>query len=148
MLLAERLADEGWILRTGHAPGMDQAFEMGAGRRAEVFLPWPSFEHSEPLEADTIIDRPSKAAQEMAQAYHPAGAKLGALLLHARNCHQVLGRDLDEPVKFLVCWTPGAREEGGTAQAMRMARSYRVPVFNLALPEHRERIETFALQSV
>ena len=37
--IAHALAQRGWRLRTGHAPGADQAFERGAGTLADVFLP-------------------------------------------------------------------------------------------------------------
>lgn len=140
---AEALEALGWVLRSGHAPGADRAFESGAGRRAEVFLPWPTFERSEPLEADVIVDRPSAEAHILAARYHPAWGRLksGARALHARNSHQILGRNLDTPVKFVVCWTPSARTVGGTGQAMRLAADRGIPIFNLANGEHLWRVE-------
>jgi hypothetical protein len=53
------------------------------------------------------------------------------MALMARNTHQVLGRDCRTPSLVVVCWTRGAREVGGTAQAMRIARYYEVPIVNL-----------------
>jgi hypothetical protein len=44
--LASQLAERGYTLRSGHAAGSDQAFERGAGTRAEIYLPWPTFEQS------------------------------------------------------------------------------------------------------
>src|SRR5262245_5599383 len=101
-LTAEQLDEGDWTLRSGQAEGMDQAFELGAGAHAEVYLPWPSFERSEPLQADVIFDRPTAEAQQLAAQFHPAWSKLseGVRALHARNMHQVLGRELDRPVKF------------------------------------------------
>lgn len=133
-MLAERLADEGWTLRSGHAPGMDQAFESGAGRRAEVYLPWPSFEDGELLDADVIVDKPSREAYELAERYHPTWERLGsgAKRLHARNSHQVLGLGLNDPSRFVLCWTAGAKTQGGTGQTLRLAEAYDIPVFNLA----------------
>lgn len=140
---AECLEALGWVLRSGHAPGADRAFESGAGRRAEVFLPWPSFERSEPLEADAIFDRPTLAAIQMASRIHPAWDRLsrGAQALHARNMHQILGRELNSPVRFVLCWTPGARVSGGTGQAMRLATEHDIPIYNLARGEHLWRVE-------
>jgi hypothetical protein len=141
-MVAERLEEKGWTLRTGHAPGMDQAFERGAGRRAEVFLPWPTFERSEPLEADTIVDRPRAEAHGVAKRFHPAWERLGRSVreLHARNAHQILGLELNDPVRFVLYWQrePG---KGGTETALRIARSYSVPCFDLADPAHVARIE-------
>jgi hypothetical protein len=141
-LTAEVLADEGWTLRSGHAEGADQAFERGAGRRAEVYLPWPSFGGPELLDADVIVDRPTSAARNIASQHHPrwAGLSRGAQLLHARNVHQVLGRDCNQPACFVLCWTPGATGSGGTGQAIRIARAHDVPVYDLARGEVEWRV--------
>jgi hypothetical protein len=147
--LARRLRQRGWTCRTGHAPGCDQAFERGAGRQAEVYLPWPTFERSVPLQAGTIIERPEPEAFDLAAALHPAWPRLGrgVRALVARNGHQVLGRDLRTPVSAVVCWTPDAatalREispaTGGTGQALRIACRHGIPILNLARPDHRKR---------
>jgi hypothetical protein len=87
----------------------------------------------------------------MAAAHHPAWERLspGPRALHARNCHQILGRDLNDPVSFVVCWTPdGATTNpgpstGGTGQALRIAAAHGISVFNLARPEDLERIQKF-----
>ena len=149
--LASQLARRGHVLRSGHAPGADQAFEHGAGARAEVYLPWPSFESSVRCAAGYVQPEPSPEAVQMAAAHHPAWERLGrgARALHARNCHQVLGRDLQDPVSFVVCWTPdGATTNpgpstGGTGQALRLAAAHGIPVFNLARPEHLERVRAY-----
>ncbi len=43
---ATALASQGWTLRTGMAPGADQAFYRGAREHGpvELYLPWPGFE--------------------------------------------------------------------------------------------------------
>lgn len=141
--LAGWLDEAGWTLRSGHAPGADRAFEDGAAHNAEVYLPWPSFERSEPLEAKLIKDRPAPWAYPIAADLHPAWDKLsrGARSLHARNVHQVLGPTPEAPVsRFVLCWTPDAGEIGGTGQAMRIARGFSVPVYNLADHETFDRI--------
>ncbi|NYZ17456.1 hypothetical protein HL658_33350 [Azospirillum sp. RWY-5-1] len=51
--VGERLAQLGWVLRSGGAVGADQAFGRGcdrAGGRKEIFLPWPGLDgHPSPL---------------------------------------------------------------------------------------------------
>ena len=82
---------------------------------------------------------------------HPAWSRCSKSVrsLHARNAHEILGADLDDPVSFVVCWTPdgsidgASRQSGGTGQALRIAALYSVPVFNLRRPEHRARIERY-----
>jgi len=151
---AEALREQGWTLRSGHALGMDQAWERGAGRDAEHYLPWASFEMTSwAYESGRVFEEPIEAAYEMAAEYHPNwhALKRGGRALQARNCHQVLGRDLASPVAFVACWTPDGSldgrgpDTGGTGQALRIAVAHSIPVFNLAVPEHRLRIERFAL---
>lgn len=136
-MAARRLARLGYILRSGAAGGADAAFEQGAGSAVEIFLPWPRFNgHSSPL------NRPSPQALEMASRFHPAWDRVsrGGRLLHARNCYQVLGHTLEDPVQFVLCWHDGS---GGTLQAVRIAESRGIPVFNLRDPETRAHIEEF-----
>lgn len=130
---ARMLREAGWTLRSGHAPGCDQAFEVGAGLAAEVFLPWPEFESGVPTVARHVEPWPAAWAYRMAAHFHPAWGRLGsgARALHARNCHEVLGVDLMDPVRFVVCWVPSGRE-GGTGQALRIARALSIPVFFLS----------------
>jgi hypothetical protein len=130
-ILGTTLASEGWVLRSGAAGGADAAFEQGcdlAGGAKEIYLPWRGFN------AHPSCLAPSYEAEEMAAKFHPAwgSCSQGARKLHARNCHQVLGQNLDSPVEFVVCWTPNASGSGGTGQAIRVARHYGIPVFDLA----------------
>ena len=48
-----------------------------------------------------------------------------------RNVYQVIGKDLESPSKFVVCWTPKGEIVGGTAQAMKLAQKLDIPIFNL-----------------
>jgi len=50
--------------------------------------------------------------------------------LQARNSHQVLGLDLNTPSDFVICWTKNGKDQGGTFQTIRIARSYDIPIFN------------------
>jgi hypothetical protein len=143
--IARRLADDGFCLRSGHAEGADQAFEAGAAGKALIYLPWPGFQADTPLQGDVLL-RPTRWAYSIAAEFHPAWDRLGqgARALQARNTHQVLGTHEGMPnSKFVVCWTPGGLLKGGTAQAMRIAHAYGIPVFNLADPVYRARLETY-----
>lgn len=114
------LNKKGYILRSGGALGADKAFED----------PLRSIPNS------CIIFRPEDATQKAyieASYHHPAWDKCNsyARALHARNSHIILGENLDSPVKFVLCWTPGGKLIGGTAQGIRMAHYYKIPVYNL-----------------
>jgi hypothetical protein len=140
--LARVLANRGYALRSGAAEGADTAFELGAVDaygEMEIYLPWPGFNgrthQSVPI---------SKAALALAQTVHPNWLELSQAgqKLHARNMYQVLGPNLDEPVKFVICWTAdGCSSEktrnhrtGGTATAIVLADRHGIPVYNLANP--------------
>lgn len=142
---AEYLQVEGWHLRSGHAPGADQAFEKTAGSYAEVFLPWPAFERFTPIEARHIYHEPTGEAMQVAAKYHPAWDRLGPAVrrLHARNAHIILGRDLDDPVRFVMCWTPNGRITGGTGQALRIALAHDITCINLGEETTRRRVEVY-----
>ncbi len=147
------LAASGWVLRTGMAGGADQAFYRGASAHGalELYLPWPSFEANARIAGGAeqfVLSQPTEAAHELAARFHPAWSRLSRAVrsLHARNAHQVLGPDLASPARFVLCWTPNGsldgqgRGVGGTGQALRIAHEHAIPVFNLARPEHAERV--------
>ncbi|MDE2100523.1 MAG: hypothetical protein KGL39_24985 [Patescibacteria group bacterium] len=139
------LARDGWTLRSGGAEGADSAFERGAMRGMdgellepwpEIFLPWSGF-NNRPLGPDFV--EPQAEAFQVAAKYHPAWDRLsqGGRRLHARNVHQVLGSDLDKPIKsgFVICWTKGGKGGGGTGQAIRIAEAHDVPIEDLGREE-------------
>lgn len=123
--IAMQLALRGWVLRSGSAAGADTAFDkgrlaMGGKAVLRTRTTWqPALDH---------------AAQ-----FHPAWDRCSdiAQALHARNSLIMLGDWLDKPVSFVVCWTEGS---GGTAQALRIANAYNVPVFNLIVADAAARL--------
>jgi hypothetical protein len=128
--IANYLNSQGYILRSGGAPGADNMFEKSLSPDVykEIYLPWKGFNNNE-----SLLYTPSIQAYTIASEFHPAWNNIswGARKLMARNSHQVLGADLNTPVDFVVCWTPGGLDRGGTSQAMRIARSRNIPIFNL-----------------
>lgn len=143
--LAWDLVPLGYKLRSGGAEGADTAFEEGAllgGQLPEVYLPWPGFNGHV---GKVYLSEPKRAAYKISEKYHPNWSALsdGAKRLHARNAHQVLGLKLDDPVDFVVCWTPDGSLDGrgprtgGTGQALRIASAHDVEVINLKLDSHR-----------
>jgi len=123
----------GYTLRTGGAKGADQAFEAGVvdPHNKEVYLPTAGFAGNPSSLTYT------QAALEMAKDFHPNWGACSefARACHARNCHQMLGGNLDSPVSFVVCWTPGGQATGGTGQALRIAKALGIHVFNLAIAD-------------
>ena len=128
--VAYYLSVKEYILRSGGAKGADKAFEIGCDNhngKKEIYLPWKGFEGSD----SNLIVRDVKAF-EIAEKFHPYWHNLsdGARKLQARNSHQVLGLDLNTPVNFLICWTKNGKGQGGTGQAIRIAKAYDIPIFD------------------
>ena len=139
--LIERLMNlcnsRGFILRSGAAPGADTFFEeYSVPHLREIYLPWRGFNDN-----DSPLYEISQEALEFTSRFHPAWYKLGrgARSLMARNSYQVLGQDLKTPCSFILCWTKDGKASGGTGQAMRIAESQGIPIFNL---QHYYALET------
>jgi hypothetical protein len=149
--LAGDFYNRGWTLRSGGAPGADQAFEWGAADQyvydngwncAEIYLPWPSFEKNNRSWIHPRLMEPGPGAAGIAQIYHPRFKYLsyGEKKLMARNTHQVLGPNLENivPSNLVLCWTKGAKGGGGTGQAIRIANAWEIPVYDLEDPKTLE----------
>jgi len=132
--LGRVLAELGWTLRSGGAPGADTAFEIGCdlGRGAkEIFLPHAGFNRSRaPFRG--IPDR----AFEIAASLHEnwAACKPFDRCAHGRNVQEVLGQELDTPADLVIAWTEGGLLKGGTRTALRLAGRMGIPVLNLGSP--------------
>ena len=61
--------------------------------------------------------------------------------MHSRNCHQILGYDLQSPVDAVVCWTPNGNVVGGTRTALLLAQDAGIPIFNLGRPDQDKVLE-------
>jgi hypothetical protein len=154
-MLGEKLAEQGFILRSGAAPGADSAFEQGARTalfqskgiaRPEIYLPWEGFEGRE--SGHVARTEPQEEAYLIAAEFHPRWKYLshGAKKLHARNVHQVLGFNVTDPqlTSFIICWTPNGKGGGGTGQALRIGEGYGVEeIYDLYNKEDLETIKNF-----
>lgn len=160
-----KLAMLGFILRSGAAPGADSAFEQGhddyiescnlvyleSKAAKQIFIPWEGFQNRSEREEGVYSNVPlpiKEMAMKMASEIHPAWDRCsqGAKTLHMRNCFQVLGKGLNNPSSFLICWAPmdnSGTPKGGTRTAWQLAVKNGVPCFNLANQEHLERIYTW-----
>ena len=137
--LASKLERMGYILRSGGANGADLAFENGVKKKqnADIYLA----KHCTP------------AAMCIAKKFHPSWSSCNdyAKKLHGRNAFQVLGGGLEQPSKFLVCWTPDGCishkdrtiKTGGTGTAISIADYYKIEIINLKIESHFYRILSF-----
>jgi len=127
--IAKELDRNGYTLRSGGADGADTAFENGASNNKQIFLPWEKFN-----ENSSDLFEYKKEHEEIAEKHHPRfkHLKQGAKRLMVRNTAQIVGKSLDDELSsFVVCWTSDGNDSGGTGQAIRIAKSLGIPVFNL-----------------
>lgn len=149
--IATKLDSQGYVLNSGGANGADTAFEQGSTNK-QIFLPCDSF-NGRSHNGSTYINYqrlPHKdLAEETVGLFHPAAHKLSEYAFHlmARNTFQVLGKDLQTSVEFVICWTPEGKEIGGTSQAIRIAKSVNIPVFNLGKQKVLDRFTAFVADS-
>jgi len=140
--LAEHLAVEGWHLRSGYAVGADMAFYEGAVERGTFtnYIPWIRFNNAPRYDPRWVVPRFIPKLMNIAASMHPNWNACSQAVknLHARNVCQILGENLDSPCKMVVCWTPGGYGGGGTGQAIRIAKNYNIPVFDLYREKDRE----------
>lgn len=136
--LASKLEQKGFILRSGGAQGADKAFENGVkfSKNKQIFYQ----SHANDL------------VREIANVFHPAPYALNksqiAWNLMARNTFQIMGKDLNQPVRFVILWTKDGckhhssrtRNTGGTGQAISIASHFSIPVFNLYHNKDKEEI--------
>ncbi len=148
------LAGKGFSLRSGASLGADTAFELGSIRgkgRFEIYLPWEGFGKRKGkgyYNAETIANY-SKACK-IALKYHPdfSNLSINAKKLIVRDTYQVLGYDLKTPSNFIICWTSDAcisseqrtEKTGGTGQAISIAADLGIPIYNLRIQSHREKV--------
>jgi hypothetical protein len=133
--VAKQLESKGYTLNTGitfggKEEGADKAFSDGTTKK-NLFSP----------------EKQGSRAKEqtVATEIHPNPGALsqGALKLMARNTNQVFGDNLDTPVDFVLFYakeTKGIRPEGGTGQAVEMARRKGITAINLANANWREEL--------
>lgn len=155
---AAALERAGYLLRSGGAPGADRAFQTGVTDPAHhaIFLPGRSLYgmRTGPGIYDATTLPGWKSALESVPAFHPNPGALSpfATNLMARNAMQVFGPEVNSPADFVMAWAPGGYEntppplgfrEGGTGQALRMARHYNIPIRNLANTETLDRVLAF-----
>lgn len=146
--IAVLLAEQGVVLRSGHAGGADLAFEQGCNAvhgPSEIYLPWAGF-NGECRNQIIAQELPTyDTALNIAAQMHPnwQACSRGAKSLHTRNVYQVLGANLDDPVLMVICWTKNAASGGGTGQAIRIAKHFQIPVFDLADPTALDSLITF-----
>ena len=154
--VAGAIDEMGGTLRSGGAKGADDAFEQGVvSLRKEIYTPWDKFNGRTGPQCFVLTSQPlivQQKAQLLAQRYHPAwnACTSGAQKLLTRNTMQVLGRQLNSPSLFVLCWAKGVKwdrdgliydVQGGTGLAVRLAHALHIPVIHMSDMAHKVYIQ-------
>lgn len=137
--ISAKLYYRGFTLRSGGADGADKAFQEFADDKADIYLPWPGFNGA--TKGYVVGDHPFLRA--IAAQFHPNwdACNEAAQKLHTRNVAQLMGADQSPLLsEFVVCWTHDGKDVGGTAQALRIARFHKIPIYNLAIDGELNRL--------
>lgn len=117
-MIASLLEQKGYVLRSGGAGGADTAFEVGVNNRTkrQIFR----------------LDDSTPEAEKIASGIHPAwlACSKDVRKLHGRNVQIVLGKNLDQPVEFVVFWSSDITR-GGTRMGVVLAQQRNIPTYNL-----------------
>ena len=145
--VSEKLDKLEFLLRSGGANGADAAFEKFSTKK-EIYLPWDGFNgchHDGETYFDYLQCPGWSIAKASVDSFHPAPSQLSnaGRKLMARNAMQISGRDCKSRTDVVICWTKDGKDIGGTSQAIRMARSFHIPVLNLGDPEIEKFFRTF-----
>lgn len=149
--IAAKLEMLGYKLRSGGAPGADEAFEDGVTSLSnmDIYLPCPNWRGN--LSPHTAV---SQEAMDLSEKFHPNYGALSTFgkWLMGRNSYQILGEDLKTPVLFVICYTPDGCDmvrvqrtsrTGGTGQALSIAHTNNIPIFNLYHDDTLKNFEAF-----
>lgn len=145
--LAKRFSEQWFILYSGHADGADMAFEKGADPdKSVIWLPWNDFNGKLYSKKAFVVGGRNDRIDTL--KYHPNYKSLsrGSKALMIRNSFQVLGDPPVYPmVDFIVCCANEIRGEisGGTAQAIRLAKIYSIPYFNIRYIHNRNKLTEY-----
>ncbi|WP_367396916.1 hypothetical protein [Sinimarinibacterium sp. NLF-5-8] len=131
--VAEYLQGQGFKLRSGGANGADAAFAHGhSPSTRQLFLPWPGFNGiNSGMGVWVTGDDPGTV--DFASRLHDRWGYMsgGVRKLMARNVSIIMGKNLIDPVRFVLCWTPEGAGQGGTGFALKIARHAGIPCFDM-----------------
>jgi len=142
--IATYLYELGYVMYSGNAAGSDHAFASGCRGYGVNFLPSKSFNSF--LRTPALgIAQISDEAYESVNKFHPAPNRLSTFAhkLMARNYQQVRGLWELPPVDLVICCANEVDGEvqGGTGQAIRIAKHFGIPHINIRADGWQSKIE-------
>ena len=136
--ISAMLSSLGYTCYSGGAEGSDYAFETNC-KETIVFIPWKNYRNPYKTYTESktvIVAGDTIEGNKSVSKFHPAANKLslGAHKLMCRNYHQIHGLGEFPKVELVVCCAHPDKKfgvQGGTGQAVRIALSENIPIFNI-----------------
>jgi hypothetical protein len=144
--VSRQLCEQGWVVRSGHAQGADQAWAVGhTPDKREIYLPWARFNLPGGLPQGFAVSPVTPQLEAVARIAHPAWDRLnqGGQKLMMRNVSIILGHELDDPVQFVAYWSEQRKVQGGTGNAVNLASLNGIPSFNIAFEDDQLAMSDF-----
>lgn len=148
--IGSQLCKMGFILRSGNAIGADQAWEEQVPKKMkEIFLAGkkPSCTHG------VVPDFIQEQWDFVVKHYHGGSTPFSrqppyVQYLFCRNLNILYGKDLDDPVDFVVYWHEGEHCDGGTGHTVSMAKELEIPCFNIWSQVDQQAMDAFVEQLI
>lgn len=116
--IAEILAGKGYLLRSGGAKGQKEI--------------WRPYDVANDRAAFNMLNRVIEGLnKEQGSSININSMRTYVRDLLARNMYQVMGKDLETPSDFVLCWTLKGHKVGGTRYAITLAEMNNIPICNL-----------------
>lgn len=145
--IVKELETRGYTLRNAGREPVEDLFEKSVTRK-EVHLPWRGF-----LDKDSKFTFAPEAAKVLAARYYPGyeGLKPAIQAFLAADVRMIMGKELRSPALFLITWSEDGAESsqertaktGTVAQAIAVASTLRIPIFNFGKPSAEERFRLY-----
>jgi hypothetical protein len=133
--IAEILANDKWLLRSGGAVGADTAFFNGCNKvkgNMEIFYP----------NVDIINEPKFEEAKAIAKSYHgnwKATTSYAKRCL-TRNVYILLGPELDTPADVCIYWRNPNTKYGGTLHTITMAKDNNIFLLDMNIHDTPDKI--------
>ena len=148
LLICERIgghiAERGYIVDSGNAPGADQAYGRGVNRvnpeLLHLHLPWRSFEAQAVRDGNVIHaleDLDAEVLEFYKELAHKArggfgGLRQGGIKLMTRNSSIVIPPPAVLSTVRVIAFPSAKRGGGGTGQGMRIAALREIPLSDVS----------------
>jgi hypothetical protein len=145
--ISAELEQYSFTLRVGGLDGPDEALET-AVKNPELYLPFKGFNNKESKNTFNTTQN-----MDVAKIFQPGfdSLKPGIQAFLGKNVRMTLGKNMDSPAMFILCWTEDGAERasecsvktGNMRHIIAIASAMKIPVFNLGKNDAEMRLRKY-----